>query len=167
MIKLQIRDTSIKYSKAKTKKMISCDSGILSQDRMPLGLRRRGILSLLGTLYPIEHSRSLSNPYKEALAEQIRLKKMELENIIEYKTKGAIIRSKARWYNEGEKNNKYFLNLENRHCNRKTIMQIKTKDGVNITNDSDILRECNSFYNDRTLHIQNYKENRKFGSTFL
>ena len=26
-------------------------------------------------------------------------------------------------------------------------MQIKTKDGVNITNDSDILRECNSFYN--------------------
>ena len=30
---------------------------------MPLGLRPRGILSLLGTLYPIEHSRSLSNPY--------------------------------------------------------------------------------------------------------
>ena len=25
--------------------------------------RPRGILSLLGTLYPIEHSRSLSNPY--------------------------------------------------------------------------------------------------------
>ena len=37
---------------------------------------------------------------------------MELKNIIEYKTKGAIIRSKARWHNEGEKNNKYFLNLE-------------------------------------------------------
>jgi len=34
---------------------------------------------------------------------------MELENIIEYKTKGAIIGSKARWYNEGEKNNKYFV----------------------------------------------------------
>ena len=27
------------------------------------GLRPRGILSLLGTLYPREHSRSLSNPY--------------------------------------------------------------------------------------------------------
>ena len=46
---------------------------------------------------------SFSNNDKEALAEQIRLKKMELENIIEYKTKGAVIRSKARWYNEGEK----------------------------------------------------------------
>ena len=30
---------------------------------MPLGLRPRGILYLLGTLCPIEHSRSLSNPY--------------------------------------------------------------------------------------------------------
>ena len=76
------------------------------------------------------------------------MKKRELENIIEYKTKGAIIRSKARWYNEGEKNNKYFLNLENRHCKKKTIMQIKAKDGVNLTNDSDILRECNFFYSD-------------------
>ena len=33
---------------------------------MPPGLRPRGILSLLGTLYPMEHSRSLSNPYLRA-----------------------------------------------------------------------------------------------------
>ena len=56
---------------------------------------------------------SSTNNDKEALGEQLRVKKIELENIIEYKTKGAIIRSKARWYNEGEKNDKYFLNLEN------------------------------------------------------
>jgi len=42
---------------------------------------------------------------KEAPAEQLRMKKKELEKIIEYKTKGAIIRSKARWYKEGGKNN--------------------------------------------------------------
>ena len=34
---------------------------------------------------------------KEVLEEQIRYKKNELENIIQYKTKGAIITSKARW----------------------------------------------------------------------
>ena len=62
---------------------------------------------------------SCINNDKEALAEQLRVKKRELKNIIEYKTKGAIIRSKARWYNEGEKNNKYFLNLENRHCKKR------------------------------------------------
>ena len=76
---------------------------------------------------------------KEALAEQLRVKKRELESIIEYKTNGAIIRSRARWYNEGEKNNKYFLGLENHHCDKKTIMQIKAKDGANLSNDSDIL----------------------------
>jgi len=38
-----------------------------------------------------------------------------LENIIEYCTKGAILRSKCRWYNEGERNTKYFLNMEKRH----------------------------------------------------
>ena len=69
-----------------------------------------------------------------------------MENIIEYKTKGAIIRSKARWYNEGEKNSKYFLNLENRHCTRKTITQIKRSNGSHATNDPDILKECNPFY---------------------
>ena len=76
---------------------------------------------------------------KEALAEQLRVKKRELESIIEYKTKGAIISSRARWHNEGEKNNKYFLGLENHHCNKKTIVQIKAKDGANLSNDSDIL----------------------------
>ena len=40
---------------------------------------------------------------KDALEEQIRCKKNKLETNIQYKTKGAIIRSKARWYNKGEK----------------------------------------------------------------
>ncbi|KAL9964015.1 hypothetical protein ACROYT_G027586 [Oculina patagonica] len=131
MIKLQIRDTSIKYSKAKIRKMKNKEADIESEIA---ALERR-----------LESS---TNNDKEALSEQLRVKKIELENIIEYKTKGAIIRSKARWYNEGEKNNKYFLNLENRHCKKKTIMQIKTSDGVTLTNDPDILKECNSFYGD-------------------
>ena len=45
--------------------------------------------------------------------------KQELEKLIEYKTKGSIIRSKTRWYNEGEKITKYFLGLEKRHFNKK------------------------------------------------
>ena len=89
MIKLQIRDTSIKYLKAKTKKMKYKEADV---EREIATLERE--------------FESFSNNDKEALAEQIRLKKVELENIIEYKTKKAIIRSKARWYNEGEKNNK-------------------------------------------------------------
>ena len=96
MNKLQIRDTSIKYSKAKTKKMKNQEANIESE------------IAALERQFE-----SSTNNDKEALGEQLRVKKIELENIIEYKTKGAIIRSKARWYNEGEKNDKYFLNLEN------------------------------------------------------
>ena len=36
----------------------------------------------------------------------------ELENITTLKTAGIIFRCKARWYGEGEKNSKYFFNLE-------------------------------------------------------
>ena len=37
------------------------------------------------------------------LEEQLNEKKGELERIIETRTKGAILRSKTRWHNEGEK----------------------------------------------------------------
>ena len=38
--------------------------------------------------------------------------KMEYDSIYEQIAKEAIIRSKATWYEKGEKSNKYFLNLE-------------------------------------------------------
>ena len=128
MLKLEIRDASMKYSKAKMK----MKNKEANTERELAALERQ-----------LEQD---VNNDKEVLEEQIRLKKNELESIMQYKTKGAIIRSKARWYNEGEKNSKYFLNLENRHCRRKTIMQIKASNGSYVTNDLDILEECNCFY---------------------
>ena len=109
MIKLQIRDTSIKYSKAKIKKMKTKETDIVND----ISALERQLESCI-------------NNNKEALAE-LRVKKRELDNIIEYKTKGAIIRSKARWYNEGEKNNKYFLNLENRHWKKRQSCRSRLK----------------------------------------
>jgi len=52
--------------------------------------------------------------------------------IAEYRTKGAIIRSRIRWYENGEKNTKYFLNMEKRqHC-RSHISKLKTNDDSEI-----------------------------------
>ena len=56
------------------------------------------------------------------------------------------MRSKTRWYNEGEKNTKYFLNLEKRHYKQGTISQIKLNDRDFVTSDEKILTECVSFY---------------------
>ena len=39
--------------------------------------------------------------------------KAELEQIHNHIANEIILRSKVRWYEEGEKNNKYFLSLEN------------------------------------------------------
>ena len=87
-----------------------------------------------------------SNSSYHIVAEIIFTLKKELENIIEYRTKGAIIRSKSQWYNEGEKNSRYFLNLEKRHCKQGTISQLKINDTVFVTTDRDILSECTAFY---------------------
>ena len=91
MIKLEMREASMKYSKVKIKAMKNEEANIESA---------------LATLE--QQLKQVVND-KDALKEQVRCKKNELENIIQYKTKGAIISSKARWYNEGEKNSKLFL----------------------------------------------------------
>ena len=37
---------------------------------------------------------------------------LRFEKLLQYKTNGAILRSKVRWFEQGERNTKYFLNLE-------------------------------------------------------
>ena len=124
MIKLKVREKSITYSapikKAKVKKEEE--------------LEKR-----------LDNTCSNDPTVGQNVTERIKILKEELEKIIEYRTKGAILRSKSRWYNEGEKNTKYFLNLEKRHFKQGTISQLKLSDGVFVISDKDILSECESF----------------------
>ena len=87
-----------------------------------------------------------SNPSYHIVAERIFTLKKELETILEYQIKGAIIRSKSQWYNEAEKNSAYFLNLEKRHCKQGPISQLKLNDTDFVTTDRYILSECMTFY---------------------
>ena len=64
----------------------------------------------------------------------------------EAKGKGAILRSKVRWVEQGEKLTKYFFNLEKRNFNRKVITEIKREDGKTIVEEHEILKEIESFY---------------------
>ena len=75
---------------------------------------------------------------REKLWLELETRKHELEAIIEYRTKGAILRSKSQLYNEGEKNTKYFLNLEKRHCKQRTITQLKVNDNDHVCTDKEI-----------------------------
>ena len=49
-------------------------------------------------------------------------------------------------HNEGEKNTKYFLNLEKQHYNQGAISQLKLENENFVTTDKEILGECESFY---------------------
>ena len=70
----------------------------------------------------------------------------EIERIIEHHTRGAMLRSRTRWHNEGEKNTKYFLCLEKRQCKQGTISRLKSNENDYSSTDKEILHECETFY---------------------
>ena len=52
--------------------------------------------------------------------------KTELRRIYEERADGAILRSKMRWIEHGEKPTKYFINMERRNYNKKTITELES-----------------------------------------
>ena len=50
-----------------------------------------------------------------------------LESYYEDKTRGVIIRARARWHEHGERSTKYFLNLEKRNHVKKTFKKTANK----------------------------------------
>jgi hypothetical protein len=49
------------------------------------------------------------------------------------------MRTKAKWNVEGERSSKYFWNLEKRHFTEKAIPKLILDNGIEITNQDDIL----------------------------
>lgn len=135
-----MRETSLRYSKSRSKQA-----------------KQRETIAMLEAELDnknFDETRSLH------LEEQLNESRLELEKIIEFRTKGAILRSKTTWYNEGAKNTKYFLNLEKRHFKQGTISQIKTNDSEFITSDKKILNECVAFYkNLYATKVNTYNQN--------
>ena len=60
--------------------------------------------------------------------------------------RGIAIRSKVNWITRGEKSTKYFLNLEKRHYTNKLIPKLVLDDATEITDQKDIIREQERFY---------------------
>ena len=101
VIKLQIRGVSISFS-AKSKRE---RNKTLQNAEMKLrNLEEKLITSMDKT--QIEH--------------EIDMVKTDIEEIINHQTLGAIIRSKTKWYEEGGKNTRYFLNMEKRNYDKKS-----------------------------------------------
>ena len=59
--------------------------------------------------------------YKLKKLGELECLRTEYDSMYDYITQGAIIRSRATWYEFGERNNKYFLNLENSKRKKSTV----------------------------------------------
>ena len=90
-----------------------------------------------------------TNRSMENITKLYRLRS-ELNKIAEYRTKGAIIRSRTRWHEQGEKNTQYFLNLEKRQNAKTYISKLKIQDSLEITNADEILN-CQKLF-DKNLY---------------
>ena len=128
LIKYRIRQASIKYGKDKARK------------------RREKIADIEAALKTCEENcgrcPSLEN------FEQLEILKLEYNSIYENLAQGAIVRSRATWYEKGEKSNKYFLNLESYKKAKSSVRKVFNKDGILITNPKEILQEIENFYSD-------------------
>ena len=103
-----------------------------------------------------KHERKLTNKYQESLAafhdnpcDNTRITmeryKSELELMYDKKAEGLIIRARARWHEHGEKNSKYFLNLEKRNHIKKHIRKLYIS-GVISTDPLSIMSAQKQFY---------------------
>ena len=75
------------------------------------------------------------NPHCKDVLFQWNKLKHELELILMNETEGAIIRSRQKWAEEGEKCSKYFLNLEKQRSNMNTIFRLKSEKSSSIISD--------------------------------
>ena len=85
-----------------------------------------------------------NNPTTENI-EQLEILKLEHENIYEELSKGAIIRLKATLYENGEKSNKYFLNLESHQKVKSSVRKVFNEELL-VTDPKKILGVIEGFY---------------------
>ena len=74
------------------------------------------------------------------------MKPNKYELFYEHLARGAIIRSRANWYEQGEKSNKCFLNLETHKISKSSIRKAYTKDGFLTSDPKRIMKEVEDFY---------------------
>ena len=147
LIKMEIRGFTIKYSKIKAKKRETEEST----------LKRKADKLLL---------EAEKNPNDKRILNDLYATNLRLQKIMYLKTKGAILRSKARWHEHGERNTRYFFNLEKRNHRRKTVTKLKLSENKYTKDQFEILQEEKRFY-ESLYKSQNIDDNTFLTSKFF
>lgn len=125
-MKYSIRKSTVTYSKCKAQERRRSENEIINE-----------VSRLEQALY---HSDS-SN-----LQEKLKEARCKLQTLYDYKIQGIMVRSRARWVEEGERNSRYFLNLEKRNKSNNVIRKLVGADGTEIFTCKGILSELKRYY---------------------
>jgi hypothetical protein len=87
--------------------------------------------------------------------------KTDIDRIIADITRGAALRSKTLWHEEGDKSSKLFLNLEKAKGELKTIKKLVGPDGEATTDNNEILKLQENFYKELYKKMPNNPNNEK------
>ena len=146
LIKYEIRKFTINYSPKNKKK------------------ERGSKKVLLNTSENLESSFAI-NPTEEIFTE-IQSVKKQLEKIDNDKLNGAIVRSRIKWVEQGEKSSKSFFSMEKNNFVKKHIRKLQTKTGEIITNPKEITQHQRKYYSE-LLGPKNIKINNENLKYFL
>ena len=87
-----------------------------------------------------------TNPTDRSLQINYDKTRRKLERVEMVKAKGAIILSKIKWIEEGEKNSAFFLSLEKTRAKMRVINKLVSKSGETLLSKSEILDEIYNYY---------------------
>ena len=101
------------------------------------------------------HNAELENYYSKV--------KTKLEKIYQVEAKGAGIRARVKWIEQGERSTKYFLGLEKNSVRKKEIKQLKSQNGKRtIRKQEEIIKEVRRFYaqlyNNESKNVEEMKK---------
>ena len=96
---------------------------------------------------------------KESNFELLKAKKEELQSLREKKLRGTLIRSRAKWIDQGEKASKYFCNLETKNFVSKRMTSLINSEGDEVTDfdkvNNEVLQFYQKLYNSKERDLEN------------
>jgi hypothetical protein len=126
LIKMEIRSSTICFSKKNAIK------------------NKENINNLIKKYSELE--REIAEHPNDTILEEYNEIKADIEYYNNEKAMGAMVRSKADWTEFGEKNTKYFLNLEKINYKNKCITKLIDENGAEINNSEKILEYEAEYY---------------------
>lgn len=122
MCKIDIKEFCSEYGKLKSKQ------------------KKKEMATLLNMQKDIENKIKTNTKDKQLQNDLFKIKqKLEIHQA--ERARGAQVRSRVKWIQEGEQNTKYFLNLEKVRNKQNTITRLQTARGEVITKQQDIMKE--------------------------